>query len=142
MSEPRGASAGRCSSVSALGVFVVGGALIALAELAHTRFLLYAIEGESMASALRPGDFVVVDIRRRRRPPRPGQVVLARDPRDASRTIVKRVVRTDLHGGAWLLGDNADWSTDSRVFGAVPASAIVGRVRWRYWPLSRLSGVV
>lgn len=54
------------------------------------------------------------------------------------RRIVKRVDHVDFHGALWLLGDNAEASTDSRTFGAVPREAIIGRVRWRYWPLRSL----
>jgi nickel-type superoxide dismutase maturation protease len=102
---------------------------------ASRRFMRYEIAGESMLPALSAGDYVVVDRGAYRRTrPRRGQVVLARDPREPGRTIVKRVARVDLHGGLWLLGDNPEASTDSRTFGAVPPESVIGRVRWRYWP--------
>lgn len=95
-----------------------------------------------MLPTLAPGDWVVVD----RGPfrdyrPRPGDVILGRDPRAPEREIVKRVDHIDLHGAAWLLGDNPAESTDSRQFGALPPGAAAGRVRWRYWPPSRISRV-
>jgi signal peptidase I len=40
-----------------------------------------------------------------------------------------------------ILGDNRDNSIDSRVFGFLPKRAIIGRVVFRFWPLSRLSFV-
>lgn len=40
----------------------------------------------------------------------------------------------------WVLGDNRDHSVDSRAFGPVPASSVVGRVSFRYWPLNRWHG--
>ena len=99
------------------------------------RYSRNEVSGSSMAPALRPGDWIIVDRQAyRRRMPRRGDVVLARDPRDPSRELVKRVDRVDLHGDAWLLGDNEAESTDSRTFGSVPTDAIAGRVRWRYWP--------
>jgi nickel-type superoxide dismutase maturation protease len=91
-----------------------------------------------MEPTLREDDWIIVDRRAYRAArPRVGDVVLARDPRDATRELVKRVARVDLHGDAWLLGDNGPRSTDSRVFGAVPTEAITGQVRMRYWPAPR-----
>lgn len=38
----------------------------------------------------------------------------------------------------FLLGDNRSHSSDSRDFGPVPKSSIVGKVIFRYWPPDRL----
>lgn len=40
-------------------------------------------------------------------------------------------------GQIWLMGDNRTDSKDSRYFGPVPQSTVVGRADVRYWPLSR-----
>jgi signal peptidase I len=100
-----------------------------------------------MAPALLPGDrFVVV-----RLPPwayRRGQIVVARDPEHAGRTLVKRLAAGP--GDPWpiasgglppvprahvlLLGDNRAESRDSRDFGPVPISHLLGRAVWRYLP--------
>ncbi|MEX1103062.1 MAG: nickel-type superoxide dismutase maturation protease [Dehalococcoidia bacterium] len=118
---------------------LLGGAAGALAFTVRRRFLRYEVAGASMVPALDPGDYVIVDrTAYRRRLPRKGHVVLAHDPRDHAREIVKRVDRSDLHGDLWLTGDNAGESTASETFGAVHRGAIVGRVRWRYWPLRAL----
>jgi nickel-type superoxide dismutase maturation protease len=107
------------------------------------RFLRCSIEGESMRPSLVPGDWVIADRGASRDyRPRAGDVVLASDPRNRERTLVKRVDHVDLHNQVWLAGDNPPASTDSRTFGAVPLDAVVGRVRWRYWPIGRLSTVV
>ena len=39
-------------------------------------------------------------------------------------------------GDVWLMGDNRGDSSDSRVFGPIPASRIDGHAVWTYWPLS------
>ncbi len=101
------------------------------------RFIRYEISGESMLPTLRPGDFVIVDTRPHRSwTPGSGDIVLARDPRERERTLVKRVSRCEDGGAAWLLGDNPGSSADSRTFGALPPEYILGEVRWRYWPLN------
>jgi len=38
----------------------------------------------------------------------------------------------------WVMGDNRAGSRDSRYFGAIKKSEIVGRVFVRIWPLNRL----
>ena len=98
---------------------------------ARRRFMRFVVEGESMLPAYQPGDQVVVDTKGYfSREVRAGDVVVAVDPRDPARRLIKRVVRVE-GGDIWLEGDNPDASTDSRHFG--PVSGLVGMVRWRYW---------
>ena len=107
------------------------------------RFRRFAISGRSMVPALRPGDWVLVDEHAYRgRLPRRGHIVVATDPREPDRQLVKRVAAVDLHGNIRIEGDNAGESTDSRHFGAVPRENLRGRVRWRYWPARRIGAVV
>jgi signal peptidase I len=51
--------------------------------------------------------------------------------------LIKRIARV-VNGRYFLLGDNRGASCDSRVWGTVPRSSLVGRVVATYWPLSRL----
>lgn len=39
----------------------------------------------------------------------------------------------------WVLGDNRNNSSDSRVWGFVPQSNLIGRANVRFWPLDRIS---
>ncbi len=74
-----------------------------------------------MTPTYRPGERILVV--RRWRPVRPGDVVLARDPRDPDRWLLKRCLAR--RGDAVdLRGDNAAVSTDSRDFGDVSSRAI------------------
>ncbi len=93
-----------------------------------------------MAPALLPGDrLVVLALPWPRQPwPPPGAVVAVRDPRRPDRILVKRVA--DLHqqeGTLEVVGDALEASTDSRSFGSVPRSSLVGRAVYRYAPLGR-----
>ncbi len=94
-----------------------------------------AVSGHSMEPALREGDWVFVLPPRRL--PRPGEVVLVRDPRERSRLLLKRVAQI-APGGCLVIGDRPDHSTDSRVFGAIPFDDVIGRAAFRYAPLRRL----
>lgn len=97
------------------------------------------VRGASMAPALLPGDRLVVESRSYlSRQPRQGEVVLAADPREPERELIKRVASVDeTAASAELRGDAPEASTDSRAFGAVPLSEIRWRAVFRYWPPER-----
>ena len=50
--------------------------------------------------------------------------------------MVKRVAAVDATG-LTVLGDNPAASTDSRTFGTVDPSLVLGRAIYRYWPEQR-----
>lgn len=84
-----------------------------------------------MQPTLQPGDRILA-VRPAR--PRPGDLVVVRDPRRPDRLLVKRVATTG-SGGVVVLGDNPAASTDSRAFGPLPR--VWGRVVYRYGPADR-----
>lgn len=98
----------------------------------------FAVEGPSMEPAYRPGDRLLVNrLAYLRRPPALGDAVVIRDPEHPSRLLLKRVAEVPAGleappGRIYVLGDNATESRDSRHFGALPRSAVVGRVWRRY----------
>jgi inner membrane protease subunit 2 len=111
-----------------------------------------AVEEESMAPALAPGDWLLLDPTSHRWPRR-GSIVVFREPESGILTI-KRVAagpgdRVRISAGilhlsldqAWLLGDNAAVSLDSRRYGPVPFDALVGRAWFRYGPMGRICAV-
>ena len=104
--------------------------LLAAALIGARRWLdVVEVRGRSMAPTLLAGDRLLVA----RLPARPGDVVLAWDPRGHARELVKRVTKVDAFG-LTLRGDNPAFSTDARQFGAVPAQAVEWKVVARYWP--------
>jgi nickel-type superoxide dismutase maturation protease len=102
-----------------------------------------AVEGRSMLPALQPGEFLLaVRSRRLRR----GALVVLEHPGRTGLEIVKRVAALPGEGDLapnqlWVVGEAAEASTDSRVFGPVERSAIRGVVVMRYWPPSRAGRV-
>jgi nickel-type superoxide dismutase maturation protease len=113
-------------------------ALTAAALAAGRRLRRYEVRGESMRPTFQPGDFLLVDTRAyAAAPPIPGDLVLATHPYEPGIEVVKRVAEVDPDRGITLLGDNSEYSTDSRHYGPVPASALIGRVLVRYWPITR-----
>lgn len=82
-----------------------------------------------MLPAYRDGDLVLVDAGAYAGlPPRPGDVVLVAHPYRSDVRLVKRVERITGDGCVFVLGDNPSESTDSRSFGALRPSQILGKV--------------
>ncbi len=108
-----------------------------------------AVAEQSMAPALSPGDWLVLDPTARRWPRR-GCIVVFREP-ESGILAIKRVAagpgdRVRISAGllhlaedeAWLLGDNGAVSLDSRKYGPVSVEALVGRAWFRYGPVGRI----
>ncbi len=126
-------------------VLSLPGVYHALAFLLARRAL---VRGQSMYPTLAPGEYVLFDrLAYRREPPRRGDVVLATDPREPRRRIIKRIAggpgetvtaggsTWTLADGEWLLlGDAPDFSTDGRDFGPVGQESIQARAWFVYWP--------
>ena len=100
------------------------------------RWGLARVVNESMRPTLVPGDRVLLGYRRT---PRPGDVVVARLPGGV--LAIKRATerRTTELGepGWWLLSDNAEEGSDSRLYGAVADEDVLAVVVRRIWPLYR-----
>ena len=88
-----------------------------------------------MEPALRAGDWIVV--RSLSRPPRVGEIVLVRDPRDPENVMLKRVASV-ADGACTVVGDRPEQSTDSRTFGPVPLANVLARALFRYGPIRRI----
>lgn len=99
---------------------------------------------KQMTSAICVGDVIVV-----KHPDRvgtvckrvlglPGDIVTKPTRRTQKQGILERSMPENLlvpDGHLWIEGDNPWNSSDSRIYGPIPASLIVGRVLVRLWPL-------
>ena len=105
-----------------------------------------------MAPALLPGDWLLLDPTGRRWP-RPGSIVVIREPSTGTLAI-KRVAARGRRGGAGgsgvgglgprdarLLGDASAASIDSRTYGPLDADALVARAWFRYGPPGRVGRI-
>ena len=128
-----------------------------------SRYELFTVEGDSMLPSIKDGETVVVEKADPNSPScKRGDIVLIRLT-SSSDVYIKRVIGLEgdririKYGKVYLNGealqedyikeetirdmeeivigdDNRNDSYDSRDFGAVPAEALVGRVRWKVLP--------
>ncbi len=83
----------------------------------------YLVEGDSMIPTLTQGDQVSVD---RKADIAVGDIVVAKHPFKKSVTVIKRVREIDENGRYFLISDNLEDSNDSRSFGYVSKTHILG----------------
>ena len=105
------------------------------------------VRGWSMTPALLPDERLIFDrLAYTRDAPHVGDIALVAHPLRPELRIVKRLagVPGDIVGGRvlergeyWVEGDDPDRSTDSREFGPVRRSDLLGRAWVRYWPAER-----
>ena len=101
-----------------------------------------AVEGQSMEPTVLAGDWLLVDPDAyARQAPLPGALVLAPDPRQDDRLLIKRVGSVDPDGWLRLAGDEPERSSDSRIFGAVDPALVAGAPWFRYWPPGRFGRI-
>lgn len=62
-------------------------------------------------------------------------------PLTADKSVQIEYPYTIPEGHIWVMGDNRTQSSDSRVFGAVPLSNVVGHAIFRYWPSDRIGPI-
>jgi len=111
----------------------LGASVLALVAAERTRFRRVQVEGTSMMPTLAHGDRLVVV---RAGSPLVGDLVALHDPAEPERLLVKRVVAV-LPAGLEVRGDNQAASRDSRAFGLVEPSRLIGKVVYRYFPPAR-----
>jgi nickel-type superoxide dismutase maturation protease len=92
-----------------------------------------------MRPTLEPGDRLLVDPRAYRdRLPEVGEIVVLVDPAMPARWLVKRVAGVDAQARTVeVRGDAADRARDSRRFGPVPVTSVIGAAYRLYFPPAR-----
>jgi nickel-type superoxide dismutase maturation protease len=135
---PRSEQVKRSTAVLAVPLAAAVGVAVAAVTVRRVE-----VTGSSMTPGIRPGDrLLAVSVPWFRQPwPRPGHIVALRDPRSPQRTLVKRVIRENRKEGTLEIRGDGPRSTDSREFGPVKLSAVIGRVVYRYWPTARAGRV-
>jgi nickel-type superoxide dismutase maturation protease len=86
------------------------------------------VAGDSMLPTYASGDWLIATRNRRITP---GQVVVIERESRPGILLIKRVLRAEGQKW-WVEGDNASASDDSRSFGAINESEILGRIRFRF----------
>jgi len=128
-----GSRPGRLASSRVLCT-ALGSCVVVTVLVTRRLFQRVQVEGASMMPALAHGDRLVVV---RAGSPLVGDLVALHDPDEPSRLLVKRVVAV-LPAGLEVRGDNQVASRDSRSFGLVAPSAVIGRAVYRYFPPTRV----
>ncbi|MGC8481010.1 MAG: nickel-type superoxide dismutase maturation protease [Acidimicrobiales bacterium] len=101
--------------------------------MARAAWMRVAVEGDSMAPTLLPGDRLLAQ---RAAGLEVDDLVVVMDPRQQDRLLVKRVASIN-RAGVEVLGDNPGSSTDSRIFGIVPRELVIAVAKYRYAPAQR-----
>ncbi|OGG47614.1 signal peptidase I [Candidatus Kaiserbacteria bacterium RIFCSPHIGHO2_01_FULL_49_13] len=143
----------------------------------------FIVSGASMEPTFENGEYLIIDeLSYRFEPPKRGEVVIFRYPKDPSKFFIKRIIglpdetvelrgskviihNQELPGGFtieepylptnvkredyltttlrdneyFVLGDNRGASSDSRIWGTLPAENITGRAIVRLLPITRIS---
>jgi len=89
---------------------------------------LMRVTGRSMVPLLQPGDLLFVEPLSDQIAIEENDVVVAIHPQQRGLKIIKRVNSILMEERYFLLSDNQSEGTDSRVFGAVPRSSLIGLV--------------
>ena len=86
-----------------------------------------------MLPTLRPGEDVLVVPINPTVGVSPGDIVVFFHPQQPTLRLIKRVSEIFYDGGCYVLSDNAEEGSDSRAFGVVDKSLLIGLVTSRFF---------
>jgi nickel-type superoxide dismutase maturation protease len=92
------------------------------------------IVGQSMLPLLKPGDEILLDIYAYRKYlPQIGDIIVTLHPLQVNLLIVKRITALKEDDNSYFVtGDNGEASTDSRHWGTIEFSDIIGKVTSKF----------
>lgn len=112
-----------------------------LPDLTYSEFFLWLLKrrkrfrvtGTSMQPLLQPGEEILINPYAYKKDlPQINDLVIATHPDKKDLEIVKRISYITEDGNLFLLGDNPNYSTDSRSFGTISLENIIGKVTTRF----------
>lgn len=112
----------------------------------------FLVSGASMEPTYHNGDYLIVDeASYLASDPKKDDVIIFRYPKNTKVFFIKRIIglpneEITVNGKSvklgddeyFVMGDNRDFSSDSRIWGPVPKKLIIGRSFARLWPLNKI----
>lgn len=91
------------------------------------------VVGESMLPLLQPGDEILLDLHAYQKySPQIGDIIVTLHPLQVNLPIVKRITALKEDNSYFVTGDHAEASTDSRHWGTIEFSDIMGKVTSKF----------
>jgi nickel-type superoxide dismutase maturation protease len=92
------------------------------------------VAGESMLPLLQPGDEILIDpFAYQKSSPQVNDIIVTQHPLQRNFPIVKRINAINDGGRYFVTGDNREASTDSRHWGTIKSSDIIGKVTSQFY---------
>lgn len=89
----------------------------------------FKIEDRSMEPTFKLGDYVLVNkLAYMFGKPSKGNVIVFNHPKEKNRFLIKRISLVTKSDELYVVGDNKDFSQDSRHFGPIKKDLIIGKV--------------
>jgi len=89
----------------------------------------FKIEDRSMEPTLKPGDYAIVNkLAYIFSKPSKDDIIVFKHPKEKNKFIIKRIYLATTNDEYFVVGDNKDYSSDSRHFGAIKKNLIVGKL--------------
>lgn len=110
--------------------------IVGFVYLGRRRYARIAVSGHSMEPALRDGDWLLIDRGARAGV---GDVVVARDPREPARVIIKRVTQETPDSRLVLASDHLGHADET--IGSISSGDVLGRAVLRYWPPPNIGSI-